>query len=177
MDLQRYAAVELQLHTFLTSWDFRSRRRIWRWLSIGMLRRVVSQILRFWEWRWLVVEIDECFRGTYCLHHQGDESFLLLTSVQCGGEWSASCIGCSIPGERFAGTHWLEGWVRPRAGLNVWGGEGGWDEDKNRCPKEKQNSIFQSVASRYAECAVPAHGELDCRVLLFEEGWINHIQF
>jgi hypothetical protein len=33
-----------------------------------------------------------------------------------GGEWLFSYPGCFIPGERAPGTHWLRGWVGPRAG-------------------------------------------------------------
>jgi hypothetical protein len=44
---------------------------------------------------------------------------IFLTSALTGGEWSASCFFCFIPGEATAGTHWIEGWVGPRAGLNV----------------------------------------------------------
>jgi hypothetical protein len=41
-----------------------------------------------------------------------------MTSAQAGGEWSASYPGRFIPGERAPGTHWIEGWVDPRAGLD-----------------------------------------------------------
>jgi hypothetical protein len=33
-------------------------------------------------------------------------------------EWSASRPGRFIPGERAPGTHWIGGWVGPRAGLD-----------------------------------------------------------
>jgi hypothetical protein len=33
-------------------------------------------------------------------------------------EWSASLPGLFIHGERAAGTHWIGGWVGPRAGLD-----------------------------------------------------------
>jgi hypothetical protein len=36
-----------------------------------------------------------------------------------GGEWSASCPGHFIPRERAPGTHWIGGWVGPRAGLDM----------------------------------------------------------
>jgi hypothetical protein len=41
-----------------------------------------------------------------------------LTSVLDGGEWSASHPCRFTPGERFPGTHWIGGWVGPRAGLD-----------------------------------------------------------
>jgi hypothetical protein len=37
----------------------------------------------------------------------------LLTLALVGGEWSAS-----PPGEKAPGTHWIGGWVGPRAGLD-----------------------------------------------------------
>jgi hypothetical protein len=36
-----------------------------------------------------------------------------LTSALAGGEWSAS-----RPGPLYPGTHWIRGWVDPRAGMN-----------------------------------------------------------
>jgi hypothetical protein len=38
-----------------------------------------------------------------------------LTSALDGGEWSASRPGRFTPGERAPGTHWIGGWVGPRA--------------------------------------------------------------
>jgi hypothetical protein len=42
---------------------------------------------------------------------------IFLTSALAGGEWSASRPCCFTPGERAFGTHWVGGWVDPRAGL------------------------------------------------------------
>jgi hypothetical protein len=41
-----------------------------------------------------------------------------LTSALAGGKWSASRPGRFTPGETAAGTHWIGGWVGPRAGLD-----------------------------------------------------------
>jgi hypothetical protein len=38
---------------------------------------------------------------------------ILLTSALAGDEWSASRPGCFTPG-----THWIGGWLDPRAGLD-----------------------------------------------------------
>jgi hypothetical protein len=38
-----------------------------------------------------------------------------LTLGLVGGEWSASCPGRFIPVERAPGTHWIRGWLGPRA--------------------------------------------------------------
>jgi hypothetical protein len=43
---------------------------------------------------------------------------IFLTSALAGGEWSASRPGRFTPGERDPGTHWIGGWVDPRAGLD-----------------------------------------------------------
>jgi hypothetical protein len=41
-----------------------------------------------------------------------------LNSALAGGEWSASRPGCFTSGERTPDTHWIGGWVDPRAGLD-----------------------------------------------------------
>jgi hypothetical protein len=40
-----------------------------------------------------------------------------LISVLDRGEWLASCPGLFTPRERAPGTHWIGGWVDPKAGL------------------------------------------------------------
>jgi hypothetical protein len=42
---------------------------------------------------------------------------IFLTSALAGGEWSVSRR--STTGERAPGTHWIGGWVGPRAGLDA----------------------------------------------------------
>jgi hypothetical protein len=42
-----------------------------------------------------------------------------LSSALDGGEWSASRPGRFALGERALGTHWIGGWVGPRAGVAV----------------------------------------------------------
>jgi hypothetical protein len=41
---------------------------------------------------------------------------IFLTSALAGGVWSASRPGRFTPGAKAPGTHWIEGWVDPRAG-------------------------------------------------------------
>jgi hypothetical protein len=41
-----------------------------------------------------------------------------LTTALAKGEWSASLHGPFTPRERVPGTHWIGGWVDPRAGLD-----------------------------------------------------------
>jgi hypothetical protein len=43
---------------------------------------------------------------------------IFLTSALAGGEWSALRPGRFTPGERAPDTHWIGGWVGPRAGLD-----------------------------------------------------------
>jgi hypothetical protein len=43
--------------------------------------------------------------------------YIFLNSALAGGEWSASRPIRFTPDERAPGTHWIEGWVDPRAGL------------------------------------------------------------
>jgi hypothetical protein len=43
---------------------------------------------------------------------------IFLASALSGGEWSASLTVRFTPGERAPGTHWIGGWVDPRASLN-----------------------------------------------------------
>jgi hypothetical protein len=42
----------------------------------------------------------------------------ILTLALDGGEWSPSGPGRLTHGERSPCTHWIEGWVNPRAGLD-----------------------------------------------------------
>jgi hypothetical protein len=46
-------------------------------------------------------------------------STFFLISALVGGEWSASRSGRFTPRERASDTHWIGGWVNPRADLNV----------------------------------------------------------
>jgi hypothetical protein len=46
-------------------------------------------------------------------------SRIFFTSALNGGEWSASRPGSFNPRERAPGTHWIGGWVGPRAGLDA----------------------------------------------------------
>jgi hypothetical protein len=41
-----------------------------------------------------------------------------MTSALAGGEWSALRFGRFTPGEGAPDTHWIGGWVGPRAGLD-----------------------------------------------------------
>jgi hypothetical protein len=47
------------------------------------------------------------------------ELHVLLTSALDGGEWSVLRPGRFTPRERAPGTHWIGGWVDPRAVLDA----------------------------------------------------------
>jgi hypothetical protein len=71
-----------------------------------------------------------------------------LTSALDGGERSASRPDRFTPRERAAGTHWIGGWVGPRAFLDA--------VVKRKIPSPHRESnpktpIVQSVAQRYTD--------------------------
>jgi hypothetical protein len=74
---------------------------------------------------------------------------IFLTSALVGGKWSASRPGRFNPGERAHGTHWIGGWVGPRAGLD--------DVEKRKfLPPRDSNSdpsVVHPIASSYRDYA------------------------
>jgi hypothetical protein len=77
-----------------------------------------------------------------------------LTSALDGCEWSVSRPSRFTPRERAPGTHWLEGRVSPRPGLDT--------VSKGKIPSAdgNQTPIVQPVASRYTDRAIPALEQL-----------------
>jgi hypothetical protein len=76
-----------------------------------------------------------------------------LTSALDRGEWSASRPGRFTPRERAPGTHWIRGWVGPRAVLDT--------VVKRKIPSPRWESnpripIVQPIAQRYTDWAVTA---------------------
>jgi hypothetical protein len=68
-------------------------------------------------------------------------------------EWSASWPGRFTPRERAPATHWLGGWVGPRAGLNT--------VVRRKIPSRRRDTnpdhlIVQPVGSRYTDWFIPA---------------------
>jgi hypothetical protein len=72
------------------------------------------------------------------------------STVLFGGEWSSSLPGRFTPGERAPGTHWMGGWLGPRAGL--------YDMEKRKfltLPGLELRPLGRpAVASRYTDCAI-----------------------
>jgi hypothetical protein len=106
-----------------------------------------------------------------------------LTSALNGGEWSASCPGRFNPREGDPGTHWIGGWVGPRAGLDAM--------VKIKIPKPHRESnprtpIVQLVAQRYTDWAIwptdrptdrPTNQPTNQPTLLSRECFISSIQY
>jgi hypothetical protein len=73
-----------------------------------------------------------------------------LTSALDEGDWSASRPGRFTPRERAPGTHWIGGWVGPRAVLDA------VVKRKIHSPRRESNPstpIVQPVAQRYTDFA------------------------
>jgi hypothetical protein len=73
-----------------------------------------------------------------------DESMVppFLTLALDGVKWLASHSGRFIPGERASGTHFIGGWVGPRAGLDI--------VEKSRTSTGISNPFFQPIAEQTA---------------------------
>jgi hypothetical protein len=82
-----------------------------------------------------------------------------VTSALDGGAWSASRPGHFTPRERAPGTHWIGGWVDPRAVR----GRGG--EEKNSQPQPwfiRSERIISQVVSANP-CLINLSGETNFR--------------
>jgi hypothetical protein len=76
---------------------------------------------------------------------------IFLTSALVEGEWSASRPGRFTQG-MSPDIHWIGGWVGPSAGLDVVEKR----EFLTLPGLELRPSVFQPVASRYTDYAIPA---------------------
>jgi hypothetical protein len=68
-----------------------------------------------------VVPVFNYFSSTTPWRRMGEwmyRSIFSWNSALAVGEWSASRHGRFTPGEKVPGTHWIGGWVGPRAGLD-----------------------------------------------------------
>jgi hypothetical protein len=66
-------------------------------------------------------------------------SHIFLTSALSGGEWSVSRPYRFTPGETAPRSHWIGGWVDPRAGLE--------DMERIQFDKSSENNTRTLVAS------------------------------
>jgi hypothetical protein len=71
-----------------------------------------------------------------------------FTSALDGGEWSASRPCRFTPGARAPGTHWIGGWVGPRAGLDTAG-------QRKSCTAGYRTQAAQPVARHHTDWAIP----------------------
>jgi hypothetical protein len=81
-----------------------------------------------------------------------------LTPALNGCEWSASRPGRFTPRKRAPDTHWIRGWVSPRAVLDA--------VVKRKIPSPRRESnprttIVQPVAQRYTDWAITALNEIE----------------
>jgi hypothetical protein len=99
----------------------------------------------------LKVKLSLCLTMTMPRRRIGEWRYIsthFLTSTLDGDEWSASRTGRFTPRERVPGTHWIGGWVGPRAVLDA------VLKRKIPSPHRKSNPdhrIVQPVASRYTD--------------------------
>jgi hypothetical protein len=103
------------------------------------------------------VKLSLCFLFNWAPRHEGVlgewrySSMHSLTSALDGGEWSASRPGRFPPRDRAPGTHWIGGWVGPRAGLDA--------VSKRNVPtlcreSNPDHPIVQSIVSCYTDWAM-----------------------
>jgi hypothetical protein len=77
-----------------------------------------------------------------------------LTLALDGGEWPASRPGRFTSEERAPSTHWIGGWLGPRAGLNTVSKR----KILSNLPESNpEHPIVQSVVCHYTDWAIPAH--------------------
>jgi hypothetical protein len=91
-----------------------------------------------------------------------------LTSALDGDEWSASRRGSFTPRERALGTHWIGGWVGPRAVLDA--------VVKREIPSPRRESnprtpTVQPVAQRYTDWAITALMECTGQWIVPQQSW------
>jgi hypothetical protein len=107
------------------------------------------------QWVQVKVKLSLCFN--LAPRHEGVlgkwrySSTHSLTSALDGGEWSASRPGRFTTKKRDLGTHWIGGWVSPRAVLDA--------VVKRKIPSPRWESnprtpIVQPVAQRYTDWAI-----------------------
>jgi hypothetical protein len=74
--------------------------------------------------------------------------YILFTSALVEIEWPTSRPGRYISKEKGPCTHWIEGWVDPRAGLDD------VEKIKSFPSRDFDPTFVQTAASRYTDCAI-----------------------
>jgi hypothetical protein len=83
-----------------------------------------------------------------------------LTSALDEGEWSASRPGRFTPRESAPCTHWIEGWVGPRVGLDAM-------EKRKFCHARNGTQVAQPVARRYTDWVIPTPLSLSLSLYIY----------
>jgi hypothetical protein len=102
------------------------------------------------------VKLSLCFHENHAMKAYGGSGGtvpLTLTSALDGGEWSASRSGRFTARERAPRTHWIGGWVGPRAMLDA-------VVKSPRLESNPRTLIVQPVAQRYTDEAITAGHKL-----------------
>jgi hypothetical protein len=122
---------------------------------IPEVAKASSSSVCFLKHKGKMVKLSLCFnwarRHEDVLGEQRYSSTHSLTSALDGAEWSASRPGRFTPKERTLGTHWIGGWVGPRAVLEA--------VVNRKIPSLRREAnprtpIVQPVAQRYTDWAV-----------------------
>jgi hypothetical protein len=90
-----------------------------------------------------------------------------ILDLGTGAEWSPSRPGRFTPRERAPGTHWMEGWVSPRAVLVA--------VVKRKIPNPRWESnprtpIIQPVAQRYTDWTITALPTTTMMMMMIVQG-------
>jgi hypothetical protein len=121
--LQRYTASQPRRRRNETSRPWKPQNSHWAVFCFleskehSCVRKMVNS-----EWK---VKLSLCFFYNITPRHEGVlgewrySSTHSLISALDGGEWSASRPSRFTPRERAPGTHWIGGWVGPRAVLDA----------------------------------------------------------
>jgi hypothetical protein len=132
------------------------------WWSVQVMKLLIMQSSPASRHFLLKVKLSLCLTKHHAMKEYWEwrySSMHSLTSALDGGEWSASRLGRFTPKERAPRTHWIGGWVGPRAGLDA--------VVKRNIPSPRRESkprtpIVQPIAQRYTDWAITAQLFVHC---------------
>jgi hypothetical protein len=93
------------------------RRRIVGWLANNELESIWKEVKEKRKVKSLCLINEALYH--YNIWGSGGIAPPFLTSTLVGSEWSASCPSACTPGETAPVTHWIGGWLGPRASLDT----------------------------------------------------------